>query len=298
MSYTRFVATLSLFVLAAVLLIPSSEPAQAQLCPPGYKIIGGKCRKQPPPPPTRRSPTPRPTPYSFSVNLPNGTRLEMVQLPGGEFTMGSDRYEVDEMPKHSVRVSPFAIGKYEVSQAQWSAVMGSVNPSHFKGDNLPVEEITWAEAIEFCQRLSARNGDQFRLPTEAEWEYAARAGSATEYSFGDEEKLLDSYGWHNDNSGGKTHVVGSRIPNRWNLFDMHGNVYEWCQDWFSDCYYQELFINSVVSNPQGPATGVSRVIRGGGYNNEKGRCRSAERLGWKTDARDSGTGFRIVRNGR
>ncbi|HEY7545724.1 MAG TPA: bifunctional serine/threonine-protein kinase/formylglycine-generating enzyme family protein, partial [Blastocatellia bacterium] len=178
-----------------------------------------------------------------------------VQIPQGEFLMGSEKGEGDEKPAHKVRISrPFEMGKYEVTQAQWEAVMGN-NPSNFKGANLPVENVSWNDAQEFIQKLNARNdGYVYRLPTEAEWEYACRAGSTGDYAGN-----LDEMAWHGSNSASKTHSVGQKKPNAWGLHDMHGNVWEWCMDWYLENYYSQ----SPSADPPGPGTGSLRVSRGG-----------------------------------
>lgn len=238
-------------------------------------------------------PLPLPSPSiatsSFTDNLGDGVKLEMVNLSGGEFTMGSNEY--DEMPPHQVKVSPFAIGKYEITQAQWEAMMGR-NPSKFRGDNnRPVEQVSWNQAQEFIKRLRDRTRNQtYRLPTEAEWEYAARAGSKGRYSFGDDPNRLSDYAWFERNSGGKTHPVGQRLPNTWGLFDMHGNVVEWCQDWYDENYYKQ----SPRENPQGPLSGVGRVLRGGSWKLPAIDCRSTGRGNDPPDDHYDDIGFRVV----
>jgi formylglycine-generating enzyme required for sulfatase activity len=229
------------------------------------------------------------------MDLGNGVTLEMVDLPGGEFTMGGERYD-REKPPHRVRVSPFAIGKYQVTQAQWRVVMGE-NPSRFQGDDRPVESVSWDDVNEFIKRLNQKTSLQFRLPTEAEWEYAARADSNAEYSFGDDEKQLGDYAWFSENSDSQTHPVGQKKPNRLGLFDMHGNVWEWCSDWYSDSYYAECQKQGVVVDPQGPATGSLRVDRGGGWYYHAVDCRSANRNGVAPGDRNDDLGFRLVRVG-
>lgn len=246
----------------------------------------------------RRPPAqPLPTPERPNVvDLGNGVKLETVNLPGGEFTMGGERYG-DEKPPHRVRVSPFAIGKYPVTQAQWKAVMGS-DPSRFKGGDRPVENVSWNDVNEFIRRLNQKTGLQFRLPTEAEWEYAARAGSTTEYCFGDDEKQLGDYAWFSKNSGSTTHPVGQKKPNDFGLFDMHGNVWEWCSDWYSDSYYEECKRQGIVADPSGPTAGSDRVVRGGGWYSDAVNCRSANRSFGAPGNRSVHLGFRLVRIGR
>ncbi len=222
--------------------------------------------------------------------------LEMVRLPGGEFLMGSEEYD-DEKPIHRVKLSPFHIGKYPVTQAQWKAQMSDNNPSRFKGDDHPVENVSWEMAMEFCEKLSKATGKTYRLPTEAEWEYAARAESTGKYCFGNDEKLLSQYAWYHENSGGKTHPVGQLKPNAFGLFDMHGNVWEWCADWYSGSYYAECERQGIVTDPQGPATGSLRVIRGGGWILYAVGCRSAYRFWRAPGGRLGNVGVRLVRVG-
>jgi formylglycine-generating enzyme required for sulfatase activity len=222
----------------------------------------------------------------------NSIGMEFVLIPAGEFLMGSDYYEPDERPVHKVVISkPFYLGKYEVTQAQWLEVMGT-NPSHFKGDlNRPVERVSWYMVQDFIRRLNGREGhNKYRLPTEAEWEYAARAGSTTQYSFGDNESFLEQFAWYNKNDGGKTHSVGQLRPNAWGLYDMHGNVWEWINDW------RGPYLVGTIIDPQGSATGNAKGYRGGGWGYGAGRCRSADRS-YDAPHYVYGThGFRLARN--
>ena len=236
-----------------------------------------------PPPPPR----PRVSHQNFTEDLGKGVRLEMIAIPGGTFQMGSDEYD-NEKPIHPVTLSPFHIGKYQITQAQWQAVMRN-NPSHFKGDNLPVEQVSWQAAFEFCLKLSEKTGKEYRLPTEAEWEYACRAGSTTRYCSGDDEASLEKYAWYDKNAGGKTHPVGEKLPNDWGLYDMHGNVWEWCQDWYNENYYKQ----SPKENPQGSSSGQYRVLRGGSWY-DYFNCRSANRVGFAPDVIDPPFGVRVV----
>lgn len=232
--------------------------------------------------------SPMPKPLSL---LRNSIGMDMLLIPAGEFFMGSDNGDADERPVHKVILSqPFYLGKYEVTQAQWVEVMGT-NPSHFKGNlNRPVERVSWHMVQEFIRRLNAREGhNKYRLPTEAEWEYAARAGAATRYSFGDDESLLPQYAWYNRNDGGTTHPVGRLKPNAWGLYDMHGNVWEWVQDW------RGPYVLGVIINPQGPATGQVKGYRGGGWGYGAARCRVAKRSYDPPDYVYGTHGFRLAR---
>ena len=196
-----------------------------------------------------------------AVDLGGGVKMELVLIPAGEFLMGNDR---GFGPIHKVRITkPFYLGKYLVTQEQWQAVMGS-NPSNFKGPKNPVERVSWDNCQEFIEKLNANvagGKGRFALPTEAQWEYACRAGSTTKYCFGDDDSQLGEYAWYGGNSGNQTHPGGEKRPNAWGLYDMHGNVYEWCQDWYVSNYYA----NSPTDDPTGPSGELTsfRVIRGG-----------------------------------
>jgi formylglycine-generating enzyme required for sulfatase activity len=228
---------------------------------------------------------------SYAETLGFGQRLEMHVIPGGDFLMGSPerRGYADEYPQHRVTLSPFYIGKYPVTQAQWEAVM-RFNPSNFVGPNLPVDCVTWDEAVEFCRRLSYATARVYRLPTEAEWEYACRAGTQTKFNYGDEEEFLVHHAWCLNNASNQTQPVGLKKPNGWGLYDMHGNVWEWCQDWYASDYYQ----HSPSVNPHGPAQGASRVQRGGSWYSLPNYCRSAGRSNHQPDQRDALVGFRVA----
>ena len=228
-----------------------------------------------------------------TIDLGSGVKLEMIAIPGGSFLMGSEDFDDTNKSVHPVTLSPFHIGKFQVTQAQWQAVM-KTNPSHFKGDNLPVENVSWNEAVSFCEKLSKQTGQTYRLPTEAEWEYACLAGSTGKYCFGDDEALLKDYAWYDKNSDNKTHPVGEKTPNNWGLHDMHGNVWEWCQDWYSGNYYEELVRQGEAVNPQGPATGDYRVLRGGSWFNDRLDARAVYRNGYHAAYRNLSLGFRVV----
>ena len=203
--------------------------------------------------------------------------FEMVYVQGGTFRMGAtveqgeDAYG-DEEPVHSVTLSDFHIGKYEVTQGLWKEVMGE-NPSHNKaGDNYPVERVSWEDCQRFIERLNSRTGLNFRLPTEAEWEYAARGGQKSRgYKYSGSTYDLGSVAWYEGNSGNRTHPVGQKQANELGLYDMSGNVWEWCQDW------KGAYSSSSQRNPSGPASGARRVLRGGGYYDCAGRCRVSYR---------------------
>jgi len=208
-----------------------------------------------------------------TFNLPGGAEMEMIYCPPGEFMMGSPANEEGQEgneTQHRVRLTKgFWLGKYPVTQRQWRSVMGG-NPSYFKGDDLPVETVSWNDCQEFIKKVNAALGCGARLPTEAEWEYACRAGTTGAYGG---TGNLDEMGWFCDNSGGATtHPVGQKKPNAWGLCDMHGNVWEWCADRYGG------YSTGSVSDPQGPASGGRRVLRGGGWSSDARRCRSAGRL--------------------
>jgi formylglycine-generating enzyme required for sulfatase activity len=217
---------------------------------------------------------------------------EMVAVQGGAFWMGCSQEQQgscdnDESPLHSVTVSDFHIGKYEVTQAQWKIIMGS-NPSNFQGDNRPVENVSWSEAQEFISRLNAATGKSYRLPTEAEWEYAARGGARSgSYKFSGSHNLYD-VGWFTDNSGAQTHPVGTKKANELGIYDMSGNVWEWCLDWKGG------YSASAQHDPTGAGNGSSPGYRGGSWSNSAGRCRVAGRGSLSPANRYSYVGFRLA----
>ncbi len=237
-----------------------------------------------------------------AVVFPAPTNL--VFIPLGTFRMGSPTNEVDrydwEGPQTAVTITRgFWMGKYEVTQGEYEAVMGS-NPSYFQGDtNRPVEQVNWDEARAYCEALTQREqaagriatNNLYRLPTEAEWEYACRGWTSTRFSYGDDPGYtnLANYAWYADNSDSTTHPVGLKLPNSWGLCDMHGNVWEWCQDWWS-----YSLPGGIAVDPQGPATGLYRVIRGGDWYRYARFCRSAYRSNIYPDSRGDDIGFRVV----
>lgn len=232
-------------------------------------------------------------PRALTLDLGSGVSLKLVLIPAGSFMMGSPFGESgrddDEGPQHRVTISrPFYMGVYEVTQAQYQAVTGG-NPSSFSGRNNPVETVSWNDATNFCKALSRKTGKTFRLPTEAEWEYACRAGTSTRFCFGDSDSDLGRYAWYGSNSGSKAHPVGQKKANAFGLYDMHGNVWEWCSDWYADSY-----ANAKTDDPQGPASGTARVMRGGPWYTVPQRCRSATRSRVAPDYRFFSFGFRVV----
>ena len=229
-----------------------------------------------------------PGPLEIPLEVTNSIGMKFCLVPAGSFVMGSDGKDPRESPAHRVEITrAFYIGIYEVTQAQYDAVMDS-NPSKFKGSSRPVDHVTWSEAVEFCRRLSQKEDRIYRLPTEAEWEYAARAGTATEYYWG--EDFDGDYAWHWDNSGDQTHTVGQKLPNALGLYDVCGNVFEFCSDFFSESYYG----NSPVKDPDGPAEGEFRVVRGGSWVNDPREMRMSSRGLIAPDYRHSYYGFRCV----
>ncbi|MCR9098995.1 MAG: SUMF1/EgtB/PvdO family nonheme iron enzyme [bacterium] len=219
----------------------------------------------------------------------------MVRVSGGSFTMGctseQSNCDDDEKPAHRVELSSYRIGKYEVTQAQWEAVMGS-NPSKFSGcSSCPVEQVSWNDVQEFIRKLNRMTGGSYRLPTEAEWEYAARGGSRSRgYKYSGSNNLGSVGWWYDDNSGNKTHPVGKKSPNELGLYDMSGNVWEWCSDWYDSDYYS----SSSGRNPKGPGRGTYRVIRGGGWINDARSCRASRRISFSPDYRYINLGFRLA----
>jgi formylglycine-generating enzyme required for sulfatase activity len=210
--------------------------------------------------------------------ITQGVRFELIWVPPGEFWMGSrdgeERSRDDERPRHLVRMTRGVwLGKTPVTQGQWVAVMGT-NPSHFTQVGLdgPVEQVSWEDCQVLVQALRRAAGGGWRLPTEAEWEYACRAGSETAWCFGSDERKLTQYGWYSANAGGTTQPVGRSKPNAWGLYDLHGNVWEWVQDWKGD------YSAGGETDPTGPSSGSFRCFRGGSWDFPAGFCRSAYRL--------------------
>jgi len=246
--YERFVGLHKADDLArtgAALMLKKIEDALARLGPAGESKFGSS---------------------SETLDLGEGVTMKLVRIRPGKFMMGSPDFEQGhedhEGPQHEVTISKaFYMGVTEVTQDQYEAVMGK-NPSHVKGPTNPVEVVSWDDAVLFCRKLSEKTGKTLRLPTEAEWEYACRAGTTTRFSFGDSESALGDYAWHKGNCGGKTQPVAQKKPNAWGLYDMHGNVKEWCADWLGS------YPTGTSVDPQGAASGVHRVARGGDWSTD------------------------------
>jgi formylglycine-generating enzyme required for sulfatase activity len=219
--------------------------------------------------------------------------LAFVLIKPGTFKMGAEprleRFTSYALPKHEAKISkPFYMGRFEVTQSQWMAIMGR-NPSRFKGAGLPVDSVTWDKAQEFVDKLNEKEGRRiFRLPTEAEWEYAARAGTDTVYPFGNAAQSLGDYAWYTNNSDLTTHPVGLKTPNPWGIHDLLGNVREWTSDWMGP-YPSELDVD-----PKGPSTGTERVARGGAFNFIDVNCGVSRRVGYLPGSRQNFLGLRLV----
>ena len=224
----------------------------------------------------------------------NSLGMVLVPIPAGEFQMGSPASEKgreSDETQHRVRITqPFYLGAHEVTRRQYDRVMGN-DPDDDPGANKPVVGVSWNDAVEFCRKLSEREGKEYRLPTEAEWEYACRATTSTVYSFGDDASQLGEYAWYAANSSLSAHSVGEKRPNGWGLYDMHGNVWEWCQDWLGS--YGGA---NAVLDPAGPQEGSFRVLRGGSFFAPPRDVRSANRNSDRPPGRYSSTGFRLARN--
>ena len=273
-----------------LLALPLSLAAQSTIRRPSKPKVENS--KPKPSPNTKTSPKPKP---AFTINRQaelNKLIHNMVYVSGGTFTMGatseqgSDAWG-DEKPTHSVTLSSFYLCKYEVTQALWKAVMGK-NPSGFKGNNLPVENVSWNDCQTFISRLNNLTGKNFRLPTEAEWEYAARGGNRSRGYKYSGSNVLSDVAWYDGNSGRKTHPVGSKSPNELGLYDIPGNVYEWCSDW------KGTYSSSAQTNPTGPSSGSYRVNRGGSCCSDAMICRSSFRGSYSPIYRNNALGLRLA----
>jgi len=233
----------------------------------------------------------------------NSIGMVLVPIPAGEFMMGSPESEEDRQndeTQHCVTLTKsFHLGRIEVTQEQWKAVMGTTpwkrKPFVKEGDDYPASYVSWNDAVNFCRKLSKKEGVEYRLPTEAEWEYACRAGTTTVYSFGDDEAQLGEYAWYVKNASPREkypHIVGQKKTNPWGLHDMHGNVDEWCQDW----YAYRRYPSGDVTDPVGPDSALHRVHRGGSWILHARYCRSAVRLWRPPSYRFSFLGFRVLRS--
>lgn len=264
-------------------------------------LVGASCRKVEQPKAGSKPPP--------IIKTQSGVAMALV--PAGWFTMGSDRGEGDQSPAHETWVDAFLIDQHEMTQEVYGQLV-PVSGSHFKGPQRPVEMISWADAAWYCNMRSRAEGlqpcydeetaecdfdaDGYRLPTEAEWEYACRAGTTTRWSFGNDPRKLGKYAWFKGNSNNTTHPVKQKRPNPWGLYDMHGNVAEWCNDVYDEDYYG----NSPEKNPRGPAQGEKCVLRGGAWNSHGPACGSAYRVGEDPGFQDAcfardAIGFRCVR---
>ena len=242
------------------------------------------------PQPIKIAPSTGVTPATLIKDCPECP--EMVVIPAGSFVMGSSK-SANEQPTHSVNLRSFLMGNTEVTQEQWQTVMGN-NPSKNKGLMLPVEFVSWDDVQQFIAKLNTRTRQNFRLPSEAEWEYAARAGTTTDWSFGNEESKLWNHAWYSANSGGTTRAVGQKLPNAFGLFDMYGSVWEWTQDCWHESY------SGAPTNGSTWTTGCTsnhRVLRGGSWWYGPESLRSAKRIGFVPNIRGNhGIGFRLARD--
>lgn len=217
-------------------------------------------------------------------------QADLVWVTGGRFVMGDNSGEADEKPAHEVVVDGFAISRYPVTQRQWSIIMGG-NPSDFKGcDRCPIDHVSWDEAQEFIRRLNHLTGKLYALPTEAEWEFAAKGGKMGRYYNFAGSDYADSVAWHAGNSGRMPHPVGEKLPNELGLYDMSGNMWEWCSDWYEKFYYE---LDEKYS-PEGPKSGAGKVRRGGSWFTQTINCRITARNHVKQDYKDDAGTFRLA----
>jgi formylglycine-generating enzyme required for sulfatase activity len=245
----------------------------------------------PPSPPSSPPPNSGKMPVLIKENLGNGIILELVKIPAGEFMMGSNNGRNNEKPVHKVKLKEFYMGKYPVTEAQYQAIMRK-NPLPSKADDKPVVCVNWDMAQEFCQKLSEKTGKKYKLPSEAQWEYACRAGSTGKWCFGDDENQLKDYAWYGSWNifAGGGHQVGQKKPNKWGLYDMHGNVWEWCEDDCADNYQNTPIDGTSYTNK----SMNYKCLRGGSWLCVSDLCRCAFRFGNSRDNRDDGNGFRVA----
>jgi formylglycine-generating enzyme required for sulfatase activity len=240
--------------------------------------------------PSASAPPPSPGPEK---RIRNSIGMSLVLILPGRFRMGSPKQ--DNEYQHEVEISQaFYMSRYPVTKGAFAAFVqetGHANPWAGPSDHHPVVNVDWTDAVAFCRWLTEKERKEYRLPTEAEWEYCCRAGTTTAFSFGDDPSELSWYGWYAGNSGGVTHKAGEKKPNDWGLYDMHGNVWEWCRDWYDKDYYR----TGPRKDPQGPLAGLCRVIRGGSISNPPRRCRAARRFGTAPSFHYHSLGFRVVR---
>ena len=243
-------------------------------------------------------PQPEPGTGETKTYTANGVSFTMIGVDGGTFQMGSTDGDSDEKPVHSVTVSSFSIGQTEVTQQLWYAVMGQkptsdgtqLESGYGLGDQYPAYYVSWNDIQEFLTKLNQLTGQTFRLPTEAEWEFAARGGNSSKgYTYAG-SNTIDDVAWYTTNSGSKTHTVATKQANELGLYDMSGNVWEWCQDWYSSSYYS----SSPSNNPTGPDTGSYRVLRGGSWFGDAAYCRVANRNYYTPTRRGDFLGFRLA----
>ena len=287
------------FILSLAVLLTACPAVSRAAAPQINKSICRTCGKpvancpykgrHPKPTPTPKPPTkPFPKPLSNRTFTVNGVSFTMVGVQGGTFQMGSTTGYRDEKPVHNVTLGSYYIGQTEVTQALWKAVMGS-NPSEFKGDNLPVEGVSWNDCQTFIQKLNQLTGERFRLPTEAEWEFAAKGGNKSKGYTYSGSNSIDNLAWYTSNSGSKTHLVGTKAPNELGIYDMSGNVWEWCQDWYGG------YSSSAQSNPSGPSSSSERVTRGGSWYDYAADCRTADRYSYDPRNTPYNLGLRLAR---
>lgn len=237
---------------------------------------------------------------SLNENLVKQILEDMVLIPSGSFLMGSNKGEDDERPIHNVLVDSFYLSRHEVTQSRWKEIMRTRpwqgNNYVEEGDNFPAVMISWYDVKHFIRELNTLSNEKFRLPTEAEWEYACRGNSSTKYAHGSRKAGLNNYAWYYDNAFNKeemyAHEVGTRKANKWGLYDMAGNVYEWCYDWYSRNYYNK----SPVQHPKGPVHGKYKVVRGGDWARTDYFLRAASRRYYDPHYKDVNVGFRLAKN--